>query len=352
MSGGRLAGNPMTTTAPREAIPDGGPVLAVEGLRVHFTGESGVARAVDGVDVTVGRRETVCLVGESGCGKTVSALAVLGLVPGPPGVLAGGRIRFGGRNLLELDDRAMETVRGRRIGMVFQEPLTSLNPVFTIGEQIAEPLRVHLRLPEPEVRRRCIQLLADVGLDSPADRLADYPHRLSGGQRQRVMIAMALACEPELIIADEPTTALDVTVQAQILALMRRLQQSRSMSMLYITHDLRVVAQIADRVYVMYAGLIAECGDLDQIFKTPRHPYTRALLAALPGRGKRGRRLYSIPGTVPDPAHRPPGCPFHPRCAQAEPPCRTQLPGLCAFEAGHVARCPVAAERGPEDWCA
>ena len=351
MSGGRPAEG-LVTTAPREDTPDGGPVLAVEGLRVHFTGESGVARAVDGVDVTVGRRETVCLVGESGCGKTVSALAVLGLVPGPPEGLAAGRIRFGGRNLLELDDRAMETVRGRRIGMVFQEPLTSLNPVFTIGEQIAEPLRVHLRLPEPEVHRRCIQLLADVGLDSPADRLADYPHRLSGGQRQRVMIAMALACEPELIIADEPTTALDVTVQAQILALMRRLQQSRGMSMLYITHDLRVVAQIADRVYVMYAGLIAECGDLDQIFKAPRHPYTRALLAALPGRGKRGRRLYSIPGTVPDPAHRPAGCPFHPRCPQAVAPCRTQLPGLCAFEPGHVARCPVAAERGPEDWCA
>ena len=328
------------------------PVLAVEGLRVHFTGEDGPARAVDGVDVTVGPRETVCLVGESGCGKTVSALAVLGLLPGPPAVVASGRIRFGGRNLLELDDRALVAVRGRRIAMVFQEPLTSLNPVFTIGEQIAEPLRVHLGLPEAEVRRRSVELLQDVGLDRPEDRLADYPHRLSGGQRQRVMIAMALACEPGLVIADEPTTALDVTVQAQILALLRRLQQSRGMSMLYITHDLRVVSQIADRVYVMYAGLIAECGSLAQIFKAPRHPYTRALLDALPGRGKRGRRLYSIPGTVPDPARRPEGCPFHPRCPQAEPPCRTRLPGLCTLEAGHVARCPVAAGRGEEDWCA
>jgi oligopeptide/dipeptide ABC transporter ATP-binding protein len=327
-------------------------LLSVENLNVHFRSEDEIARAVDGVDFSVGRRETVCLVGESGCGKTVSALAVLGLLPGPPGVVAGGRIRFGGRNLLELDDRAMETVRGRRIGMVFQEPLTSLNPVFTIGEQIAEPLRVHLRLPEPEIRRRCVRLLADVGIDAPADRLSDYPHRLSGGQRQRVMIAMALACEPELIIADEPTTALDVTVQAQILKLMSRLQQSRGMSMLYITHDLRVVAQIADRVYVMYAGVIAECGSLDQIFKSPRHPYTQALLAALPDRGKRGRRLYSIPGVVPDPAHRPAGCPFHPRCPQATPPCRTQVPGLCAFEAGHLARCPVAAGRSPEEWCA
>jgi oligopeptide/dipeptide ABC transporter ATP-binding protein len=352
MSAARKANGAAPPPAPSNGAEDGTPVLSVEGLRVHFTADSGLARAVDGVDIAVGARKTVCLVGESGCGKTVSALAVLGLLPGPPGVVVSGRIRFGGRDLLELDDRALEAVRGRRIAMVFQEPLTSLNPVFTIGEQIAEPLRVHLGLPEAEVRRRSVALLQDVGLDRPEDRLADYPHRLSGGQRQRVMIAMALACEPELVIADEPTTALDVTVQAQILALLRRLQQSRGMSMLYITHDLRVVSQIADRVYVMYAGLIAECGSLAQIFKAPRHPYTRALLAALPGRGKRGQRLYNIPGTVPDPARRPGGCPFHPRCPQAQPPCRTRLPGLCAFEAGHVARCPVAAGLGAEDWCA
>ena len=341
----------MAATGSSAARPDTGPVLKVEELRIHFRGDAGLARAVDGIGFEVGRRETVCLVGESGCGKTVSALAVLGLVPRPPGVIAGGRILFDGRNLLELDDRAMQSVRGRRIGMVFQEPLTSLNPVFTIGEQIAEPLRIHLSLPEAEVQARSIRLLEDVGIDHPADRLADYPHRLSGGQRQRVMIAMALACEPELIIADEPTTALDVTVQAQILKLMNRLQESHGMSMLYITHDLRVVSQIADRVYVMYAGVMAECGRLEQIFTSPQHPYTRALLASLPSRRKRGRRLYSIPGSVPDPADRPAGCPFHPRCPQVTPPCRTLYPGMCAFEPGHYARCPVSAGRSPEDWC-
>jgi oligopeptide/dipeptide ABC transporter ATP-binding protein len=303
-------------------------LLAVEGLKVYFRSENEIARAVDGVDFEVHRRETVCLVGESGCGKTVSALAVLGLIPRPPGDIAGGRILFSGRNLLELDDQDMQNIRGRRIAMVFQEPLTSLNPVFTIGEQISEPLRIHLALPEAEIRKRCIQLLQDVGIDSPAERLKDYPHQLSGGQRQRVMIAMALACGPELIIADEPTTALDVTV-----------------------HDLGVVSQIADRVYVMYAGVIVEHGSLEQIFKTPWHPYTQALLAALPSREKRGRRLYSIPGQVPNPAYKPAGCPFNPRCPQATPPCRELYPGICAFEEGHFARCPVAAGRGTEDWC-
>jgi peptide/nickel transport system ATP-binding protein len=326
-------------------------VLSVEDLKVYFRSEDEIARAVDGVNFEVRRRETVCLVGESGCGKTVSALAVLGLIPCPPGDIAGGRILFSGRNLLEFDDPGMQNIRGRRIAMVFQEPLTSLNPVFTIGEQIAEPLRIHLQLPEAEIRRRCVQLLRDVGIDSPADRLRDYPHQLSGGQRQRVMIAMALACGPELIIADEPTTALDVTVQAQILKLLNRLQQSHEMSILYITHDLGVVSQIADRVYVMYAGVIVERGSLEQIFKTPRHPYTQALLAALPSREKRGRRLYSIPGQVPNPAHKPAGCPFHPRCPKVTPPCRELYPGMCTFEKGHVARCPVAAGRGPEDWC-
>jgi oligopeptide/dipeptide ABC transporter ATP-binding protein len=326
-------------------------LLAVAGLKVHFRSENDVARAVDGVDFEVYRRETVCLVGESGCGKTVSALAVLGLVACPPGDIAGGRILFSGRNLLGLAEADIQKIRGRRIAMVFQEPLTSLNPVFTIGEQIAEPLRTHLALPEPEIRKRSVRLLQDVGIDSPAERLKDYPHQLSGGQRQRVMIAMALACEPDLIIADEPTTALDVTVQAQILKLLNRLQQSHGMSILYITHDLAVVSQIADRVYVMYAGVIVEQGSLAQIFKAPSHPYTQALLAALPSRKKRGRRLYSIPGQVPNPARKPSGCPFHPRCPKVTPPCRELYPGMCAFEEGHSARCPVTAGRGQEDWC-
>jgi oligopeptide/dipeptide ABC transporter ATP-binding protein len=290
-------------------------------------------------------------VGESGCGKTVSALALLGLVPCPPGEIAGGRVLFCGEDLLDRDDEALQSVRGRRIGMVFQEPLTSLNPVFTIAEQIAEPLRIHLSLPEPEIRKRSVQLLDDVGIDSPEQRLSDYPHQLSGGQRQRVMIAMSLACGPELIIADEPTTALDVTVQAQILRLINRLQQSHGMSVLYITHDLGVVSQIADRVYVMYAGVIVETGAVERIFKNPRHPYTQALLESLPSRKKRGRRLYSIPGAVPHPAYKPAGCPFHPRCPRAIGACRERYPGMCAFDDRHVARCPVAAGRSLSDWC-
>jgi len=301
-----------------------------------------MARAVDGMDFEVRERETVCLVGESGCGKTVSALAIMGLIPCPPAEVSGGRIIFGGNNLLGLDETELERIRGRRIGMVFQEPLTSLNPVLTIGEQIAEPLRVHTSMPASEIAPFSARLLQDVGIDRPQERLRDYPHQLSGGQRQRVMIAMALACAPELIIADEPTTALDVTVQAQILRLLSALQRSRALSVLYITHDLGVVSQIADRVYVMYAGIIVEHGTVAHIFKDPRHPYTRALLASLPSRKKRGRRLYSIPGSVPHPAHKPPGCPFHPRCSMAIAACREQHPGLCEFAHGHTARCPVA----------
>ncbi len=326
-------------------------VLSVEGLRVYFRNEEEVARAVDGVDFEVRRGETVCLVGESGCGKTVSALALLGLLPRPPGEIAGGRVRFCGDDLLDRDEEALQVVRGRRIGMVFQEPLTSLNPVFTIGEQIAEPLRVHLELPESQIRQRCLQLLHDVGIDSPEQRLAAYPHQLSGGQRQRAMIAMALACGPELIIADEPTTALDVTVQAQILSLMNRLQHAHDMSVLYITHDLGVVSQIADRVYVMYAGVIVETGAAQPVLRNPRHPYTRALLDSLPNRRKRGRRLYSIPGSVPHPAYKPAGCPFHPRCPRAIDACREHFPGMCVFDDGQVARCPVAAGRKLTDWC-
>jgi peptide/nickel transport system ATP-binding protein/oligopeptide transport system ATP-binding protein len=324
-------------------------VLSVEGLKVYFRSEDEVARAVDGVDFEVRRRETVCLVGESGCGKTVSALALLGLVPSPPGEIAGGRVRFCGEDLLDRNDDALQAIRGRRIGMVFQEPQTSLNPVFTVGEQIAEPLRIHLSLPEPVIREQSLKLLEAVGIDLPEQRLAAYPHQLSGGQRQRVMIAMALACGPELIIADEPTTALDVTVQAQILRLINRLQREHAMSVLYITHDLGVVSQIADRVYVMYAGVIVETGPVELLFRNPRHPYTRALLDSLPSRKKRGLRLYSIPGSVPHPAYKPAGCPFHPRCPQAIADCRSKYPGMCAFEDGHAARCPVVA--GRRDWC-
>jgi oligopeptide/dipeptide ABC transporter ATP-binding protein len=316
-------------------------LLSVEDLKVYFRSEDEVARAVDGISFDVRREETVCLVGESGCGKTVTALSVMGLVPIPPGEIADGRVLFRGQNLLNFNDTEMQVIRGNQIGMVFQEPLTSLNPVFTIGDQIGEAISAHEELPESEVTHRSVQLLKDVGIASPAERLNDYPHQLSGGQRQRVMIAMALACSPDLIIADEPTTALDVTVQAQILRLLDSIQKLRAMSVLYITHDLGVVSKVADRVCVMYAGIIAEQGSRQDIFKNPKHPYTQALLASLPNREKRGQRLYSIPGTVPNPAYKPGGCPFHPRCQHAIQTCREQYPEMCDYSDGHHARCPV-----------
>jgi peptide/nickel transport system ATP-binding protein/oligopeptide transport system ATP-binding protein len=326
-------------------------LLSVVDLKVYFRSEDEVARAVDGVSFDVRREETVCLVGESGCGKTVTALSIMGLVPIPPGEIADGRVLFRDQNLLDFNDTEMQQFRGNQIAMVFQEPQTSLNPVFTIGDQIGEAISTHEDIPESETTRRSEQLLKDVGIASPAERLGDYPHQLSGGQRQRAMIAMALACSPDLIIADEPTTALDVTVQAQILRLLDSIQKLRSMSVLYITHDLGVVSKIADRVCVMYAGIIAEQGNRQEIFKNPKHPYTQALLASLPNREKRGQRLYSIPGTVPNPAYKPSGCPFHPRCQHAIQTCAERYPGMCDYGDGHHARCPVLFDGGKDTWC-
>jgi len=322
-----------------------GHLLSVQDLKVYFIGDARVARAVDGVSYEVSRGETVCLVGESGCGKTVSALSILGIIPQPPGKIMGGKVLFDGQNLLDLSEEEMQSIRGNHIAMVFQEPMTSLNPVFTVEDQIQEAITVHEKVDEKSMRPRCIQLLKDVGIPSPEERLKDYPHQLSGGQRQRVMIAMALACNPDLVIADEPTTALDVTIQAQILNLFEELQQKRQMSLLYITHDLGVVANIADRIYVMYAGIIVEQGDTATIFHDPCHPYTRGLLTSLPSRAKRGSTLHSIPGTVPDPAHKPSGCPFHPRCNVAIETCSNEFPGMCDYGAGHLSRCPVLYER-------
>ncbi len=319
-------------------------LLSVEDLRVHFHGDGPPALAVDGVDFKIHRRETVCIVGESGCGKTVTALAILGLLQQPPARITGGRILFDGQPLLDMTPSELRGLRGKRIGMVFQEPMTSLNPVFTIGDQIGEAILAHERATEAEIRRRTIQLLGDVGIPDPEMRMADYPHQLSGGQRQRVMIAMALSCSPDLIIADEPTTALDVTVQAQILSLLRNLKQQKNMAIQYITHDLGVVSAIADRVYVMYAGMVVDQGAADHIFHQARHPYTQALLASLPTRNKRGQRLYSIPGSVPHPAYKPKGCPFHPRCESKQPSCEQLFPEMCAYSGGHQARCPVVFE--------
>ncbi|KJS29084.1 MAG: peptide ABC transporter ATP-binding protein [Desulfatitalea sp. BRH_c12] len=323
---------------------DDTPVLSVEDLRVHFHGDGPVSLAVDGIDITIHRRETVCIVGESGCGKTITALTIMGLLPQPPGKIAGGRIFFKGQSLLDLPEEALRKLRGRHIAMIFQEPMSSLNPVFTIGNQINEAILAHETLSEDEALQRTLQLLQDVGIPDPQKRRHAYPHQLSGGQRQRAMIAMALACGPDLIIADEPTTALDVTVQAQILKLLQGLQQKRQMAIQYITHDLGVVAAIADRVYVMYAGLIVEQGTTSHIFSSPRHPYTRALLDSLPGKEKRGQRLYSIPGNVPHPAYKPTGCPFHPRCQHRQPKCARFFPTLCDYGEGHRARCPILYE--------
>jgi oligopeptide/dipeptide ABC transporter ATP-binding protein len=316
-------------------------LLSVEDLKVFFHSDGKVARAVDGVSYEVREGETVCLVGESGCGKTVSVLAILGLIPRPPGEINEGKIFFKGRNLLELDEEGLQGIRGKEISMIFQEPMTSLNPVFTIGDQIQEAMITHEAVEKEEAGRRTIDLLVDVGIASPEQRMSDYPHNLSGGQRQRVMIAMALACKPDLVIADEPTTALDVTIQDQILHLFRELKEKRHMSLLYITHNLGVVAEIADRIYVMYAGIIAEIGNVEQIFRDPCHPYAMGLLASLPGRGKKGESLYSISGAVPDPAYKPQGCPFHPRCPYVQESCRIEFPEMCDFGDGHFARCPI-----------
>jgi peptide/nickel transport system ATP-binding protein/oligopeptide transport system ATP-binding protein len=323
-------------------------LLSVQDLKVYFRGEINVARALDGVSYEVHKGENVCIVGESGCGKTVSALTVLGIIPQPPGMIMGGKVLYNGQNLLDLSDEEMQEIRGNKIAMVFQEPMTSLNPVFTIGDQIQEPIMIHERLDAEERYDRCVQLLKDVGIPSPEERLKDYPHQLSGGQRQRVMIAMALACNPDLVIADEPTTALDVTIQAQILRFFDELQTKRQMSLLYITHDLGVVANIADRIYVMYAGIIAEQGNTSDIFHYPHHPYTQGLLASLPSRSKRGVELHSIPGTVPDPAYKPSGCPFHPRCSYAIETCKVEFPRMCDYGGGHLSRCPVLYKSGKD----
>ena len=322
-------------------------LLSVDDLKVYFRSEEELSRAVDGINFEVHQEETVCLVGESGCGKTVSALSLIGLVPIPPGEIVSGKILFKGQNLIDYDEEAMQRIRGNQIAMVFQEPLTSLNPVFTIRDQIAEAIRTHETESERQIESRCLQLLENVGIPSARERLGDYPHQLSGGQRQRIMIAMALACNPELIIADEPTTALDVTVQAQILKLLDTIQKLRAMSVLYITHDLGVVSKVADRIYVMYAGIIVEQGNRDHIFNASQHPYTQALLASLPHRSKRGKRLYSIPGTVPNPAYKPKGCPFHPRCSHAVQSCTDQIPSICDYGEGHLTRCPVLYGENP-----
>jgi oligopeptide/dipeptide ABC transporter ATP-binding protein len=317
----------------------GRPLLEVRDLRTWFHTEEGVGRAVDGISFAVDRGETLGLVGESGCGKSVCALSVMRLVPRPPGRIESGQVLLDGRDLLTLAEDEMCAVRGNEIAMVFQEPMTSLNPVLTCGYQIAEAVLLHQRVTGREARQRAEEMLRLVGIPAPEQRLDEYPHQLSGGMRQRVMIAMALSCHPGLLIADEPTTALDVTIQAQILDLLRRLQEELGMAILLITHDLGVVAETADRVAVMYAGRIVEYADTEGLFARPRHPYTQGLLQSVPRLDQQRERLEIIPGMVPDAREFPPGCRFAPRCPLAEERCRRQEPALEEQGKDHQVAC-------------
>jgi oligopeptide/dipeptide ABC transporter ATP-binding protein len=313
-------------------------LLDVDELVLEFPFATGRARAVDGVSFEVERGRVLGLVGESGSGKSMTALSVMRLVP-PTGRIAGGRIVFDGTDLLELSERAMRDLRGARIAMIFQEPMTALNPVLTAGFQIAEALLIHKPVSRRQAWARAVELLAEVGIPEPAARAHDYPHQLSGGMRQRVMIAMAIACEPDLLIADEPTTALDVTIQAEILELLAGLRARRGMGLLLITHDLGVVAEQADRVAIMYAGRIVEEAATVELFAEPLHPYTRALLRSMPTLGVHRERLEAIPGTVPDITRRPSGCSFRDRCPLATPECAVAPPPLEAKRPAHTAAC-------------
>ena len=317
-------------------------LLELRGLRTYFFSDEGEARAVDGVDYAILEGETLGVVGESGCGKSVTALSIMQLVPNPPGRTVGGEILFKGDDLLKKTDVEMQRIRGNEISMIFQEPMTALNPVYTVGDQIMETVRLHEKADKETARARAIEMLELVGIPSPDQRVDEYPHQLSGGMRQRVMIAMAMACNPSLLIADEPTTALDVTIQAQILDLIRGLQEREKMSVLLITHDLGVVAETAHHVAVMYAGKVVEYAPVEELFARPRHPYTIGLFRSLPDLAKAGERLSTIPGIVPSAFHFPSGCRFRTRCKIATAKCaETEPPLLPLEEAGapHTVAC-------------
>ena len=313
-------------------------LLEIDSLRVSFATARGEARAVDGVSLSVRAGETLCIVGESGCGKSVTALSIMGLVPSPPAALSGS-IRFEGCELLGLNRTQWSDLRGNRIAMIFQEPMTSLNPACTVGSQLTEALMRHRAMSRPQAREAAIAMLARVRIPSPERRIDDYPHRLSGGMRQRVMIAMALLCQPALLIADEPTTALDVTIQAQVLALMRSLRDETGTAIILITHDLGVVAQMADRVAVMYAGQVVEQAPVRELFSQPQHPYTVGLLGAIPAIAAPRARLSAISGMVPAATAMPAGCRFAERCPFAQPECRADPVELVELSAGHWSRC-------------
>ena len=323
-------------------------ILEVTNLEVEFSGDGGKNISVDHVGFHVDSGEIVCIVGESGCGKSVTALSVMGLL-GKGGKVTAGRVLFEGRDLLSMTERELDGVRGDRLTMIFQDPLTSLNPVFTIGSQMTESIRAHMGLGKDEARERALSLLKKVGLPDTLSVMKKYPHLLSGGMRQRVMIAMALSCNPSLLIADEPTTALDVTIQAQILDLMNKLKKEIGTSILFITHDLGVVAEVCDQVVVMYCGRVVEKGSVYDIFDKPSHPYTEGLLNSIPKLGEHVEELESIPGNVPNPKYMPKGCKFAPRCKYAFDRCREEEPGFTDLGNGHQSRCWRCVKEGGKD---
>ncbi|MBJ6125063.1 ABC transporter ATP-binding protein [Microvirga splendida] len=325
------------------------PLLSVEGLSVRFDSAPKGVNVVDDVSFSVSKGKTLCIVGESGCGKSVTSLALMGLLPTPPARIVAGSAMFDGQDLLTLSERERADLRGDKMAMIFQEPMTSLNPAFTVGDQIAEGIVRHRKVSKAEAMERALDMLRKVRIPAPEKRLRAYPHEMSGGMRQRIMIAMALANDPELLIADEPTTALDVTIQAQILTLIRRLQEETGTAMILITHDLGVVAEVADEVAVMYAGHVVESGPVEAIFDDPQHPYTIGLMGSVPSLGRRQGRLATIRGTVPPAELMPKGCRFTPRCPFSDTRCGNELPPLGEIRPGHLARCwyaPLEQKRG------
>lgn len=324
-------------------------LLKVKNLKTYFYTEDGVVPAVNGVDFHINKGETLGIVGESGCGKSVTSMSVLRLIPTPPGKIEDGDIEFLGTKILELSEKEMMAIRGNEISMIFQEPMTSLNPVFTIGDQIGEVLRLHSELSKSKAKEKCIELLKTVGIPRAERVVSEYPHSLSGGMRQRAMIAMALACNPKLLIADEPTTALDVTIQAQILQLMKNLQKDFETSIMFITHDLGVIAEMADRVIVMYAGKVVEEASVVELFDKPLHPYTQGLMKSKPSLDTAQNRLYAIPGVVPNLLKKPKGCLFNPRCQFAMEICREKEPDLKTLKANSKVRCWLHDEGGVKD---
>ncbi|MGE5673279.1 MAG: ABC transporter ATP-binding protein [Mycobacterium leprae] len=320
-------------------------LVDIRNLKTYFYTEDGVVPAVDGVNLYIKRGETLGVVGESGCGKSVTSLSVMRLIPNPPGKIVEGEILFEGEDIVKKPEADMRKIRGNDISMIFQEPMTSLNPVYTIGDQIAEAIQLHQGLNQKEATDKAVEMLRLVGIPLPERRVKEYPHQLSGGMRQRVMIAMALSCNPKLLIADEPTTALDVTIQAQILELMKKLKKELGMAIMLITHDLGVVAEMAERVVVMYGGKVVEEGDVVSIFKSPLHPYTEGLLKSIPRLDEDVEKLHVIEGVVPNPLHLPQGCRFHPRCPYALEKCKESQPELEQVAPGRYVACFIAGQR-------